>query len=208
MRKRTKFITAAIFGLAALTGMKISEKQAYSEIKIPATAKPISSFYEPVRRDPFNEKEFIKTELKKIARYKVDNFNEDSTTIILARMILGEAADCSQLEKIAVAYTAINRMNNSKQSERLKEVILKPRQYSCFNENKASSTKFLKDPLKYDGKEFLSCLELAEDILLGRYNDPTKGATHYYNPDLVKTPKWAKEYENLKKIGHHIFFKE
>jgi N-acetylmuramoyl-L-alanine amidase len=119
---------------------------------------------------------------------------------------MGEADECSQLEKIAVAYTVINRVNDSAGRKSIKEIILAPRQYSCFNKG-TDSLKFLKDPMKYNKKEFVGTINLAEDILSGKYNDPTKGATHYYNPSLIKTPKWAKELKNIGKIGHHIFFK-
>jgi len=140
-----------------------------------------------------------------LATYKTSDFHEDNDRILLARMITGEADECSDIEKISVAYTAINRM---KWGKSLKEVILYPNAYSCFNPEFDSSI-FLKNPLKYNKDEFLKCLKLSGEILDGKYKDPTNGATFYYNPNLVKTPSWAK---GLKKIGriknsHHIFYK-
>jgi N-acetylmuramoyl-L-alanine amidase len=200
MRKRTIIFSAAILSLATLVSMNSNKKE-----DLPLGIVPIPAFYTPVIPDSFYEKGLIKIELKKLASYKVNDFNQDSREVILARMLLGEVENCSQLEKIAVAYTAINRVKAS-ENKRLKDIILQPRQYSCFNEDK-DSNKFLKDPIKYNKKEFLGDIELAEDILSGKYNDPTEGATHYYNPDLVKTPQWAKEFQNMGKIGHHLFFK-
>jgi N-acetylmuramoyl-L-alanine amidase len=151
-------------------------------------------------------------DVKDFQNYKTTSFERDSPIRLLARMLLGEAAGCSQVEKVAIAYTAINRTKWNNQS--LEEVILAPRQYSCFNPG-TDSNIFLKNPLRYDKTEFLECLTLAEDILQGEYKDPTNGATHYYDPKGVKEiPYWAK---SLKKIGrlqidknkwtHHIFFK-
>jgi N-acetylmuramoyl-L-alanine amidase len=205
MRKRTIIAGVAIFGVATLTGMNFNNKET-PLLNIPSGLRPIPTFYTPIKRDSFYEKEFIKSELKRTANYKVDNFDNDSREILLARLILGEADECSQLEKIAVAYTVINRVNASNGRKSIKEVILAPKQYSCFNKG-TDSLKFLKDPMKYGKKEFLAIINLAEDILSKKYDDPTKGATHYYNPDLVKTPQWAKELKNLGKMGHHIFFK-
>ncbi len=129
--------------------------------------------------------------------YRISNFNEDPDQILLARMLLGEAEECSKIEKIAVAYTAINRANDNKKwnGETLKEAILKPYQYSCFNKE---YNQPLKNPMSYNQKEFISCLNLAEKILAGEYKDPTDGATYYYNPSKIKKPRWTK---GLEKVG-------
>lgn len=146
-------------------------------------------------------------EYRDLENYRTSDFNKDSEELLLARLILGEAENCGTLEKIAVAYTAINR--TKRDNETLKEVILKPHQYSCFNPD-TNSNIFLKDPLKRNKKEFLKCLSLAKEILKGQYKDPTNGATFYFNPSSVKEPSWTR---NLKKIGrigksYHVFYKE
>ena len=207
MKKRSIIIGITTLGLIALTSMNARKKEAYSEEKISINLPQIPSFYALEKRDSFQEIEFIKKELEKKASYKVEDFNQDQTEVILARMLWGETGGCSELEKIAVAYTAINRTEKSKGKATLKEIILKPYQYSCFNEG-TKSREFLKNPMEYDKKDFLENIDLSKKILSGEYKDPTDGATHYYNPDLVKTPKWAKQLKNLGKIGHHIFFKE
>jgi N-acetylmuramoyl-L-alanine amidase len=204
MKKRTIIVGAAILGLTALTVMNGNKE--FPNVKIPQSAKPVPAFYTPVKRDSFYEKEFIRAELKRTASYKIKDFKQDLERILLARMILGEAEDCSEVERVAVAYTAINRMKEADGRERLTDLLLKPRQYSCFNKGK-DSNKFLKDPIKYNKKQFLEDVRIAENVLLRRYNDPTKGATHYYNPDLIKAPDWADKSKEIGKIGHHIFFK-
>lgn len=164
-----------------------------------------------------NKKENLKELATKIGcsqisaktNYNTSDFSQDSEKVLLARMLLGEVEDCSKQEIIAVAYTAINRINDNKKwnGENLKEVILKPYQYSCFNE---AFNKKLKNPLNYNKKEFLRCLKLSEEILSGKYKDPTNGATHYYNPSTVKEPFWAKKTEKIGKIknSRHLFYKE
>ncbi len=146
--------------------------------------------------------------------YKTDDFYKDTDEMLLARMLLGETEDCSEIEKIAVAYTAINRTNDGKKwnGETLQEVILKPYQYSAFNENLNAK---LKNPMTYNLNEFEICLELAKEILAGKYSDPTKGATHYLNPnhpDLKgkPLPSWTNSMEKIGRIenSYHVFYKE
>jgi len=151
-------------------------------------------------------------ESKQQTDYTTSDFYQDSEEILLARMLLGEAEGCSKEEKIAVAYTAINRIDDNKKwnGETLKEVILKPYQYSCFNTNLNNK---LKNPLTYNSKEFLKCLNLSEEILSNKYKDPTNGATHYYNPNhptMEKEPEWSKNIEKIGSINNsiHVFFKE
>ncbi len=148
------------------------------------------------------------------ADYKTNNFHDDSNEVLLARMIFGECRNCSKAEKIAVAYTIINRMNdnNDWNGKTLKEVILKPYQYSAFNKDRNFK---LKNPMKYNAKEFLNCFFLAKEILQGKYKDPTQGATHYLNPDHPdlkgrQLPKWARELKSLGRVenGYHIFYKK
>ena len=91
----------------------------------------------------------------------------------------------------------------------LKDVILSPYQYSCFN-NGTKSSKFLKNPLKHDAKEFFISLIIAEGILHGKYKDPTNGATHYYNPSLVNKPTWVNSLTKVNGLNdnyYHLFFK-
>ncbi len=204
MTKKLLSLTAAVLGFLSLSFNDLPIKREEPKYILEARAK----YGSLIKEAPFCQTEEMKQLEKKLyqlSNYEVSNFSEDSDKNLLARLILGEAADCSEIEKIAVAYSAINR---AKRGKSLKEVILEPYQYSCFNEG-SDSSKFLKNPMAYDSKEFIECLNLARDILSGKYSDPTGGATHYFNPKIVKTPSWAK---NLKKIGriknsYHIFYK-
>jgi N-acetylmuramoyl-L-alanine amidase len=163
---------------------------------------PISAYMRELSTDysllPEESKKRMKEQAKKVDdyfNYRTDDFNKDSDERILARLILGEAEGCSKIEKIAVAYTALNRKKIREMQ--LKGVILEPMQYSCFN-NGTESGIFLKDPLGYNRNEFLEDIRLAGDILGGKYKDPTNGADYYYQPNLVKEPSY---WKNLIKIG-------
>jgi len=143
--------------------------------------------------------------------FVTDNFSKDNEEVLLARMILGEAEACSTIEKKSVAYTAINRAKDGKKwnGTTVKEAILVPNQYSCFNNGTASS-KFLKNPMRYNPKDFLDCLNISKAILKKTYSDPSKGATHYYNPSKVKEPSWTRHMIKIGRIqnGPHVYYKE
>lgn len=150
------------------------------------------------------------------SKYKTSDFLTDSEQALLARMLFGEARDCSELEKVAIAYTAINRANDGKKwnGETINEAILKPYQYSCFNNSDPNKEKLM-DPEKYDGKSFQECLTIAQRILKGEYKQYNKGATHYFNPEIVKKPKWADKMHKIGKVkvneekySKHEFYKE
>ena len=213
---KTKKIRAiALFLLTWLISPKTTEAPTINSRLESKIKSPVPIFTIDVRNilgDSFFQ------ELKKTKDYKTEDFHQDSDDVLLARMLLGETEYCSDTEKIAVAYTAINRINDGKKwnGETLKNVILTPYQYSCFNDGMKEALKeILKNPLKEKSKEFLECLGLAREILAGKYKDPTSGATHYLNPnhpDLKgKTlPNWTRVFEEIGRIenGPHIFYKE
>ena len=74
-------------------------------------------------------------------------------------MLYGEARGYSFTEKLAIAFSAINRVNDGMKynGETLKEVILAPYQYSCFN-NFDVNFKKVKNPEKYEPKEWKNVL--------------------------------------------------
>ena len=131
--------------------------------------------------------------------YKTTNFTNDTEQVLLARMLFGEARNCTDEEKIAVAYTAVNRARDKKKwnGETVREAILKPWQYSCLNNNDPNKSKLM-NPMSYDPKSFERCLTISSNVLASKYEDLSKGATHYFNPNIV-TPSWA---TNMIKIGH------
>jgi hypothetical protein len=135
---------------------------------------------------------------EELVNYRTQNFWEDSLDRLIARLLLGEAEGCSEIEKTGIVWTAITRSTdeNPNNGETLRNSILWPYQYSAFNEDRNQK---LKRPLEYNAGEFLANLPLAKEILAGKHKDPTNGATHYFNPnhpDLNgKYPDWAKDID-------------
>jgi len=146
--------------------------------------------------------------------YTTTDFAEDSDTVLLARMIFGEARSCSYTERVAVGYSAVNRVDDGKKwnGENIGEVVLKPWQYSCFNDGDPNKEKLM-DPEKYNARVFEECLEVAHDVLSGTVPDPTGGATHYFDPKHA-SPSWADKMEKIGNISTetgssvHVFYRE
>lgn len=122
---------------------------------------------------------------------------------ILAKTIFGEARGESQEGQIAVACCVFNRFNSGKwfSAKSVAGVCLKPWQFSCWNKNDPNSQKIINLPFSTYSQYF-------NVIKLARQHDITKGATHYYNPKVCKTPKWAEGKVPCKQIGEHLFFKD
>lgn len=188
---------------------KVQENLKPAQPPIPRVVnQPSQPYQAPKKIEP--EKPAVKT-VEEIVNYKTTNFSTDSDEVLLARMIFGEARGCSDKEKIAVAYTALNRVEKkSWYGKDLKGVILKPWQYSCFNENDPNREK-LKDPETQEPVAWKRCLEIAKGVLNKEYADPTRGATHYFNPRYAD-PYW-KNSPNMTQIGQignskHLFLRE
>jgi spore germination cell wall hydrolase CwlJ-like protein len=122
---------------------------------------------------------------------------------ILAKTIFGEARGESQEGQIAVACCILNRFKSKKwfSSNCVAGVCLKPWQFSCWNKNDPNSQKIMH--LSYSTySKYFPIIKLAQE------RDITDGATHYYNPNVCATPKWAEDKTPCAEIGAHLFFKD
>ena len=140
--------------------------------------------------------------------YKVYSSPEEMSDLeILARTIEAEAASESYEGRVAVGAVIANRAASGSMGKGIKGVILKKGQFSPWN----SYTGYAKGE---QGKDMLrlkpseSSYEAAKAILTGDYEDKTKGATHYLNPDVSK-PDWLPDMKSRKRgtvsIGRHLF---
>jgi N-acetylmuramoyl-L-alanine amidase len=136
----------------------------------------------------------------------------------LATMVYGEARGESETGMIAVAYSAINRVQASNGKKSLCDVVLAPKQYSVFNYNAAfkelasriESRPSTNNSLEQDA--WKRAHKVTHLVMTKAVKDPTMGATHYLAPIVMKskkyhTPKWAKEYKLVMTIDNHLFYK-
>jgi len=163
-------------------------------------------------------------------RYNANNFLNDNIEIItissaviskeeltcLATNIYHEARGESDLGKIAVAHVTLNRVNSYKYPDTICDVVHQTVYSTWWYENHGRLVP-VRNMCQFswycDGKSdkidpfsqgWQDSVYIAMAVLVEKYNDPTYGATHYYNPRLAN-PQWAVHFEETTTIGNHCF---
>lgn len=140
---------------------------------------------------------------------KVQTQEGISLSDILAMTIWGEARGTGTEGMEAVAHVIKNRAEANKPKlfgDGIKGVMLKPKQFSFWNDTNPSILKKRIDRLA--GKDKLmwdQAKRIATQILSDDGHDPTKGAVYYHTTAI--NPYWAKSLEPVAKIGGHIFYR-
>lgn len=124
---------------------------------------------------------------------------------LLAKTIQAEAGAEGYDGMLAVGAVIGNRARSGKYGgSTLRDVIMAPGQFSAWNGVTGyAGGKGALDMDRIQPSD--TAMQVANAILAGGYNDPTGGATHYYNP-AVATPKWGQSAGGQwQTIGNHIF---
>jgi len=142
------------------------------------------------------------------------DFLDDPEEIILARLIFGEANNQPREAKEWVGWSVINRIKaKSWWPKTIHGVILQAGQYDPFKQTDSNFLKII-NPLGYknvgelDKKHWYECCEIAQNIILGRLNNPTE-ATHFHGIGVTK--EWFEKNnvpkgKFIKKIGGTYFY--
>ncbi len=131
--------------------------------------------------------------------------SKDREVDLLARTAWGEARGDGRWGMQAVINVVMNRVNAGKWWGRtVEEVVLKPWQFSCWNENDPNRRQVL--DITEDDAQFKQAVALAKLALNDNLPDTTDGATHYYAA-YTKEPAWASSGQQTVQIGNHIFYK-
>lgn len=165
--------------------------------------------------------------LSDIAEFSTINLDfsvvEVSETVIHARDLLclatniyHEARGESDIGQVAVAYVTINRVNNSAFPDSICDVVYQAQYSKWWWEAKGKKVPVRwrcqftwycdgkSDKINYSSSAWKNSVEIALKTLLGRFDDPTGGATHYYNYHLV-SPSWSKTFAQTAIIDNHSF---
>lgn len=141
---------------------------------------------------------------------------------LLALAIWGEASNQGIDGMMAVANVIINRTRDasntsfvdknilSRTGSLWKAVILKDKQFSCFNANDAQRPKLELRAQNWDSNvaadsNLQKAYSIANMAISGILTDNTNGATHYFNPSLAN-PSWASAMDFIGNIGNHTFY--
>jgi Cell Wall Hydrolase len=147
---------------------------------------------------------------------------EDQSAEVLAVMLIyGEARNQADVAMCGPLCVALNRAYAHQpyslgfQSEpvRLKQVILHPWAFSCFNEKDPNRAKML-SAWQNDPRIWGACTAVADLVLVGACGDPTQDASHYCTKTLWNTPGsgWFQADEiksgrtiKMAELGDHVY---
>jgi N-acetylmuramoyl-L-alanine amidase len=125
---------------------------------------------------------------------------------IVARTAWMEARGEPREGRRAVIHAIINRHLAGRwySGATLAGTCLKPRQFSCWNENDANREK----GVELDAGDLLlgELRKLVVAALDGSDPDPTDFATHYYSTSMPLPPEWAKTGRLTVELGRHRFY--
>lgn len=133
----------------------------------------------------------------------------------LAENIYHEARGESHKGRVAVAYVTLNRVQRNEFPNSVCEVVYDARTYVNWKGNvmpKKYQCQFtwfcdgLPDTINKDSASWKDSLKIAVDVFDKRIQDPTNGATHYYNHNIV-TPRWSYQLAMTTRIENHTFHK-
>jgi spore germination cell wall hydrolase CwlJ-like protein len=113
--------------------------------------------------------------------------------LCLSQIMFGEARGEPDVGKVAVAYTAINRKADPNYPKSICEVMKQKSQYQFIDYGVPTKT------------QVAYLMPLAEAILNGKIDDPTRGAKWFHTKQMQK-PFWAKQKEVKIAISNHIFY--
>ena len=120
----------------------------------------------------------------------------------MARTLYGEARGEGARGMQAVANVIMNRVKQGGwYGASIKDVVLKPYQFSCWNENDVNRTIIL----NANSAQLATARSIAKRVISGELPDITGGATHYHAKSI--TPYWASSLTKTATIGNHVFYK-
>ena len=123
----------------------------------------------------------------------------------MIRTILGEAANEGPRGQAAVAHVILNRAAAGSFGKTPGEIVLAPNQFEPWTTRARELTA-----IKRDSPAYRETSDIVDMVAGGDVPDPTGGATHFLNPDIVRQrrggslPDWAQQ--PIAKIGGHTFY--
>jgi len=97
------------------------------------------------------------------------------------------------INRAGIAYSIVNRVQRPCWwGTDLRSVILKPKQFSSFNEGDSNSALFpdLSDPDTPDSRAYLEISALCDGVAAGTATNPVGVATSYFDSSIAP-PSWA-----------------
>jgi spore germination cell wall hydrolase CwlJ-like protein len=123
----------------------------------------------------------------------------------LIRTLVFEAAAEPDEGKAAVIHVILNRMRSNRWGGSVKAVVTEPWQFEPWMTRRKEIKR-----LSVEDPRYRDAARIADAVLAGIIPDPTEGATHFLNPEIVRKrrggslPSWAQG--EGQSIGSHTFY--
>jgi N-acetylmuramoyl-L-alanine amidase len=132
----------------------------------------------------------------------VGSLDKQKELTLLAMCVYGESRSEPYEGKLSIACVVMNRVKEQGWfGKTVKEVLLKPYQFTCFSKSDPNFKKLFKP----EPGLWKQCFKAAWNAYSSLSDDPTLGSNHYCRRDVA--PPWKKILEFKKEIGNHMFFK-
>lgn len=135
----------------------------------------------------------------------------------LAYNIYFEARSESKQGQLAVAHVTLNRVKHRKFPNSVCEVVKQARYSRWWKEHHGRNVP-VRNQCQFswycDGKSdrvrnmdaWKKITQLSLLVMLNKTEDPTSGATYYYNPALAD-PYWKDSFEQVALVDNHVFLR-
>ena len=128
-------------------------------------------------------------------------FAEDKRQLkCLAANVYFEARGSSDEDQYAVAHVTMNRVASSRYSDDVCEVVYQEYQFSWTLEDADYRT------VKEEEAWYKSA-RVALDVMSGKSEDPTGGATHYFAHYKIDPPRWVEASYDVVMLDQHTYMK-
>lgn len=139
---------------------------------------------------------------------------EQDPVVLFAMCLWGEARREPDASLLGVAWTIVNRTRIGGwygQKGCLKSILLKPKQFSCFNPDDPNLPKSFR-PLDHDTQEIWErCWDTAVDMAWLVEDDcagPFPGVIGYHDQSLDHSPpEWTRSLDLFARIGRMRFYR-
>ena len=130
---------------------------------------------------------------------------------VMALTLYGEARGASFDAKLGMAQVMWNRAKDGRFGKDIKEVVTKPKQFSCYNDSDPNLS-ILMEVVEDFGSKFeenihlRECYMVALAVINGTLRGKVKDSLYYHTTGV--NPKWNKNMKLEAKIGNTLFWKE
>lgn len=120
----------------------------------------------------------------------------------LAQNLWHEARGTSRRDRLAVAWTTLNRVRHDSYPDTVCDVVWQRSQFSWTNDGRSDRLEFKNN---IDLEVWAEIVEVTLLTIVGLEEDLTQGSTHYHAHSV--NPNWASHFEDTIETDGHAFYR-